>query len=197
MKIVLASTSPYRNETLTELGLCFTAHKPNVIESALKAQNRHLAPKELCQFLAFKKAESCHQFNNITIGSDQLLSLDGVIFDKPSSVEMAHRHLRTLSGKTHQLITSLCVLYKDKVFESVVIANMKMLPLSEEQIQAYLRLDEPYDCVGAYKIEKCGLWLFDQIQTEDWFAIKGIPVLSLLETLRKLQIDGLTDRGQR
>jgi septum formation protein len=193
MKIVLASTSPYRRETLTQLGVRFTAQKPSTDETAIKQQNRHLNAQELCQLLAFKKAESCHQFNCVTIGSDQVLELDGVIFDKPESAKRARDHLKSLSGKTHQLITTLCVLYKDKIFERCVTAKMKMLPLNEAQIDAYLKLDEPYDCVGAYKIEKRGLWLFEKIETEDWLAIKGLPVLGLIEIFRKLQLDVLIE----
>ncbi|MCX7978758.1 MAG: Maf family protein, partial [Bdellovibrionaceae bacterium] len=84
----------------------------------------------------------------------------------------------------HELITALCVLYKGTEITHEVITRIQLHPLSLEQIENYVDLDEPLDCAGSYKIESHGISLMARIETEDFSAIQGLPLLALGKILR-------------
>lgn len=181
MRLILASQSPYRRAQLENFGLNFVARSPLVDETALKSQG----PKdlvELTRFLAQKKAESLlNEFKaDVILGSDQLAEVDGKRLDKPGSFEKAKIQLGTLSGREHRLITSLAVAFKGEIKIYTDIARIRMRELTDQQIESYLNLDQPFDCAGSYKIEKAGLSLVQVLHSEDPSAIQGLPMLSLM-----------------
>lgn len=191
LPIILASTSPYRKELLEKLGLSFTAATPTFDEDNFKLTH-NLSPLQLAQKLAFEKSKSLSNGKNCVIGGDQLVQFNGDILGKPKSIEKAIKQLKSLQGKTHQLITAVHVIYKNQSFPILNITEMKMRKLSDEQIKNYLNLDHPLDCAGSYKIEKSGLTLFENIQSEDFSAIQGLPLMALTKILQELnyQIPG-------
>ncbi len=188
--IVLASQSPYRKAQLTQLGFQFQAVVPRVDETALKAHG----PKdlfELTRYLAFHKAQSLQgEFpNSIVLGSDQIAEVDGHRLDKPGTRPLAHAQLKRLQGRKHRLLTSLVVLSADQVQTFTDISVIELYPLSDVEIEAYLDLDQPFDCAGSYKIERGGMALIKAIESQDFSAIQGLPLLSLGVGLRNLKVE--------
>ena len=190
MKLILASTSPYRKVILSRVGLSFTALAPQVNEEALKKTGPQKA-QELCLYLAEKKAESLSaQYpNDVVLGSDQMAVLDGVKIDKPGTMEKAFAQLKTLSGQEHELLTAMAVYYKGQCAKEISVNKIRLRQLSDQDIQASLEKDQPMDCAGSYKIEKSGLWLIESLKTEDPSSIEGLSVITLYRLLEKLKIN--------
>lgn len=184
--LILASTSKYRRLLLERLGLEFACVSPNVNEDDFKQLG--LAPQELAETLARKKAESVQNshHNAVVIGGDQLVSFQGTILGKPGSHEGAIQQLEMMSGKRHELITSICA--KGSTFEETHtdIAVLTFRSLTSEEIERYVSSDRPFDCAGSYKIEEHGITLFERIESEDHSAITGLPLIKLTSILRTI-----------
>lgn len=185
-ELILASTSKYRKELLSRLAYKFTTSAPLIDEESEKDPS--LSPQKLCEHLAFLKAQSLKGPGKVVIGSDQLVCFEGHILGKPHSEENAVKQLLSLQGKTHELITAVTVFDEDRFESFTDITLLSMKKLSEEQIRAYIQLDHPLDCAGAYKIELHGIKLFDQIQSQDFTAIQGLPLLQLHKILENLNL---------
>lgn len=187
MKIILASTSPYRREQLQKLGFDFQAHAPAFDEAPLKEQG--LAPLELSRQLALGKALSlASEFpHDIIIGSDQVAHLEGKTLSKPKTRERACEQLELMAGKTHTLSTSVAIVRGE--LEPIIFSNqthLRMRALTSAEIAKYVEVDCPLDCAGSYKIESYGISLFEAIDTSDFTAIIGLPLLELGKHLRAL-----------
>jgi septum formation protein len=182
--LVLASTSPYRKELLEKLGLPFQAQAPNCDEEAYKARLRD--PVELATTLARLKAESLATSENCVIGGDQVAALGNEILGKPGSFEKACEQLAKMQGRAHRLITALHVIHKGAHHPILDITEIHMRALDRQQIESYVRRDQPFDCAGSYKIEKSGLVLVQQLKTEDFSSIQGVPLIALTNLLAKL-----------
>lgn len=189
--LILASTSPYRQDLLKKLGLSFSAQAPLFDEETFK--NQGLMPLELAQTLALGKAQSLATHENCVIGGDQLVSFQGKILGKAKTFEKAFEQLSSMQGKTHELITAVCVFHKKEKTEWINVTKLSMRKLTREQIETYLKKDNPLDCAGSYKIELNGLSLFENIETSDFSAIQGLPLLELGSVLSKYgyQIPGV------
>lgn len=182
LKLILGSTSPYRKELLQKLQIPFITAKPLVDEETEKKPR--FSPLELAQHLAKIKAQSLRKKDALIIGGDQLIALDGVILGKPHTLENAEKQLFKMQNNTHELITAVHLCSENEDISFVNITRMKMKPLTTQQIQAYLKLDHPLDCAGSYKIEKHGIALMDSIETTDFTAIQGLPLLELAQHLQ-------------
>jgi len=190
-KLILASTSPYRKILLSRLGIPFVTAKPQCDEELLKSQFQG-TPQELSEFLSLEKAKSISsEPGACVIGGDQILLFKGEILGKPQNHEKAFEMLSQLQGHQHTLLTSMAILPFDK--PPVLVSHktqLSMKKLTQEQIENYLKLDLPYDCAGSYKIEKHGIGLFNQIITDDFTGIEGLPLLQLSQILSNLGIEG-------
>lgn len=192
MRLVLASTSRIRGELLTKAGLTFEALRPEVDENALKKAAKGMAPGDLAQSLAAAKAVSVANRlpGTLVIGADQILNLEGRAFDKPESREDARRHLLELRGRSHVLETAICCAEGDKVaWQHLGRATLRMRSFSEGFLDDYLGQMGPEvtTSVGAYKLEGLGAQLFDSIDG-DYFTILGLPLLPLLDFLRRKEV---------
>lgn len=181
-QLILASTSKYRQELLARLAYAFTSQAPLIDEENEKDPS--LTPRALAEHLAFKKAESLAHPNKVVIGGDQLIAFEGRILGKAHTSERAIEQLWSMQGKRHELITSVCVFDGLKTYRHTDITTMTMKPLSLPQIERYVKLDQATDCAGSYKIEKHGIMLFDQIETQDFTAIQGLPLIALSKILQ-------------
>ncbi len=179
--LILASTSKYRQELLARLARPFTAVAPLVDEE--KEKDPRLSPQALAEKLAYLKAQSLSQAGQIVIGGDQLVAFEGRIIGKPHTPEKALEQLLSMQGKTHELITAICVFNGDKAIPYTDITRMHMKKMNREQIEKYVQLDNPIDCAGSYKIEKHGIMLFDKIESQDFTAIQGLPLIALNKIL--------------
>ena len=191
-KLILASTSVYRKELLEKLGVPFTCIKPEVDESAYK--NKLYKPKEIAEKLASLKASTVLESSSdaIVIGSDQVIHLNGEIFSKPKTIENAIAQLKKMRGKTHELISGVTIVTKEK---SITFSHSTFLTLREDlldsEIEYYVKKEEPLFCAGSYMIEKLGIALFSEIKTTDFNSIVGLPLIDLVTHLKDFDIHPL------
>ena len=189
MKIVLASSSPSRRKILKNSGIDFLVKKPPITESKEKKKYKG-PPKKLALYLAEKKALSIKpQKDTLVVGADQVLFFQGKIFDKPRSINEAKKHLLLLSGKTHSLVCGTVITKKDRiVWKHMEECKMTMHKLEKNYLDHYLKLtgEKVLKSVGAYKVEGYGVRLFRKIDG-DFFSIVGLPLIPLLNEIRKLE----------
>jgi septum formation protein len=188
MRLVLASTSAYRRELLARLGAAFETAAPDVDEAAWKG--RGLAPRDVARQLARAKAEAVARVvgdGATVIGSDQVCALGSETFGKPGTAERAGEQLARLAGRTHELLTAVCVVGPvHGVWEHTDVARLSMRALDAGSIARYVAADRPLDCAGSYKLEARGIALFEKIECADHTAIVGLPLVALtLELVRR------------
>jgi len=182
-RLVLASTSTYRRALLQRLAIAFECAAPGVEEVALADE----APADTARRLAQAKAAAvAPRFPGaLVIGSDQVASLGSLRLEKPGDHANAVRQLHLLSGQTAQFDTAVCVLdaSRDAAWTRVVPCRVTFRPLTAQTIEAYLRLEQPYDCAGSAKSEGLGIALIKRMETEDPTALIGLPLIALSELL--------------
>ena len=173
---------------MARLGVSSTMVSPAVDEESFKRLD--LPPRELAERLACEKALSVanKEPDAAIIGGDQVVSLDGRIFDKPGDAEAAADQLQALAGRTHELITAMAVWHAGRLIPRTDVARLRMRPLTRAEIERYVAADRPLDCAGSYKIEERGIALFERIETADWSSITGLPLIALASILRELGI---------
>lgn len=190
MKLILASGSAARQTMLRNAGLEFSTIASDVDEAAIKAAAT-TGPAALAAALAAAKAANVALLapKALTIGADQILLCEGRIFNKPKSMAEAASHLHALAGRTHTLITAVCIHQGgQELWQHTASPSLTMRPLTEADIAAYLTAAGPkiLTSVGAYMLEGLGINLFTAI-TGDFFTILGLPLLPLLAFLRAHQ----------
>ena len=183
--LVLASTSPYRAELLSKLGLKFTQQAPVCDETPIAGE----IPKDLVLRLAIAKAQSLRgEFTEgtIIIGSDQVADLGGEIVGKPGNHKNAVAQLKRFGGRDIVFYTGLCVLRGDEQFSSVVPTRVRFRHLDEQQIERYLLADQPYNCAGSFKSESMGTAIVESMTSDDPSALIGLPLITVADYLTRL-----------
>lgn len=186
--LILGSTSRYRRELLGRLGLPFEIVAPEVDETPRPGET----PPDLACRLALAKAHAVarHRPDCIVIGSDQVADLDGEPLGKPGDHVRATAQLRRMRGQRVVFQTAIAVVCVQTGFEqqelAPVTAAFRML--DDDEIEAYLRAEQPYDCAGSAKSEGLGIALLDAIHSDDPTALVGLP---LIRTCRLLRAAGL------
>lgn len=192
MPLILASKSPFRAQILKNAGIAFLAEEARIDERSVEAPlfNSGATAEDVALVLAEAKASDVSErfAGALVLGSDQTLSLDDEVFHKPRDMDEARRHLLKLSGKTHQL-NSAMALVKDgeTLWHHVSVARLTMRNLTPGFIGQHLARvgEDVLKSVGAYQYEGEGIQLFDAIDG-DYFTIVGLPLLPLLNELRRL-----------
>lgn len=183
MKLVLASTSPYRRELLTRLGLEFETAAPNTDETRLPGET----PKQLVRRLAEAKARAVAKDFPAAriIGSDQVAVLGDRILGKPGDHATAVQQLSAACGRRVTFLTGLCVYNSssDQCQVDVVPYTVEFRALNAVQIENYLRREQPYNCAGSFKSEGLGISLFRRMEGEDPNALIGLPLIRLIDML--------------
>ena len=183
-KIVLASTSPFRRELLTRLGLPFEIADPAVDEASKPGE----MPEATALRLSEEKARAvASRFpDSLIIGSDQVACLDGQIFGKPGNHENAVRQLQTMRGRSVNFFTGLCLLNA-----RTGVAHIRGVPtlvtfrdLSDAEIENYLRKEQPYNCAGSAKSEGLGIAVIARMEGEDPNALIGLPLIALCDLFK-------------
>ena len=187
--LILASSSPYRKELLTKLGLAFETVSPEVDESPLPSESPQDTALRLAQVKARKIAETRPQA--LVIGCDQVATLDGIQLGKPGNHENATQQLRMMQGQTVIFHSALC-LYNAQTLNmqaEVVPYEVAFRKLSDEQIERYLRTEKPYNCAGSAKSEGLGIALISSMQGTDPNALIGLPLIKLISMLQNEKVD--------
>lgn len=189
--VVLASKSAVRSALLRAAGVPFETVGAGVDEAALKAAllGEGARPRDVANALAEAKAVrvSAARPEALVIGADQTLDFRGRLFDKPESLGEARARLQALRGHSHALHSGVVVARDSQpIWRESVSARLTMRPFSDAFLDGYLRRGgaELLSSVGAYQLEGEGAQLFSRIDG-DYFAILGLPLLGLLDLLRR------------
>ena len=187
--IILASSSPFRKELLARLQLDFACLSPDVDESILADEDavryvRRLAESK-AQVIARQHPEA------IVIGSDQCALLDDRILGKPGNHKKALQQLRQAQGKRVVFHTAVCVMQLSSGFNQVeeVPFEVEFRHLSDQQLEHYLKAEQPYQCAGSFKAEGYGSCLFRRMRGDDPSALIGLPLFNLVEMLEAAGVE--------
>lgn len=187
-RLILGSTSRYRQELLERLRIPFETDAPRVDETPLAGET----PEALARRLALAKARevAARHPDAVVIGSDQVADLHGQPLGKPGTHERAVAQLKAMSGQTVVFQTALAVVCLHSGFEAVDLAPVKVSfrTLGHEEIEHYLRAEQPYDCAGSARSEGLGIALLDRIDNDDPTALVGLP---LIRTCRLIRAAGI------
>ena len=190
LKIILASSSPYRLAQLQQHGFSAESFTPNVDESDQTDEE----PRVRADRLAKAKAASVkkrvkHTENTLIVASDQVCHCNGDIYHKPGSMDSAADHLAHFSGQWVTFSTALSVVKWNKPpVHSVEDYRIKFRSLTSKDIQEYVALDKPYDCAGAVKLERFGLSLIEDADGRDQSSVIGLPMMALFDAMRALNL---------
>ena len=181
--VILASTSPRRSELLRTLGVKFKV----IASDATEVHHEHLTAMELCQLNAYRKARAVAKKipDALVLGADTLVYLETTFFGKPTTLEEARRMLCQLQGKTHQVVTGVCLIHlrahRQRTFAEST--EVKFHARNEKQINHYLSLVNPLDKAGAYAIQEFGHQLVDRV-SGSISNVVGLPLERLRDELR-------------
>lgn len=183
INLILASASPYRKQLLQRLHIPFSCQSPDIDESPLPDETPEQQVLRLAEAKAVRVAE--HEPEAIIIGSDQLAVLDGNILGKPGDRENARRQLRSMSGQCVRFLTGLCLLNAASGHKQLhcIRVDVYFRSLSDQQIDRYLEVEQPYHCAGSFKSEALGISLIEKIDGPDPTALIGLPLTKLTEML--------------
>ena len=191
MQLVLASTSRYRRELLSRLGLPFEVIAPDVDETPLPGE----APSHTALRLAESKARAvASQYpDSLIIGSDQVLMLHNEQLGKPGNFANAFTQLKKMQGNAMVFHTALCLFNSrsGKTQLRDIPTTIHVRALSDAQIESYLNKEQPYDCAGSARAEGLGIALIARYETSDPNALIGLPLIALTEMLANEGVDPL------
>lgn len=183
--VVLGSTSRYRRELLERLRIPFEVTAPDVDETPQIGET----PKALALRLALAKARAVAALHpeSVVIGADQVADLAGQPLGKPGDHARAVAQLRQMRGQTVIFQTALAVVCLACGFEQVDLAEVRVVfrDLSDDEIEAYLQAERPYDCAGSAKSEGLGIVLLASIENDDPTALIGLPLIRTARLLRQ------------
>jgi septum formation protein len=187
-KIVLASSSSYRQDLLKKLGLQFESVSPEISETAKNDES----PDCLALRLAKEKAVAVgSRFpDSLIIGSDQVAVLNGKQLIKPMSRDNAIRQLRAASGRCIAFYTAVSTLNTatGEIKADIDRCLVHFRTLSDKEIERYVDRDQPFDCAGGFKSEGLGIVLFEKFEGEDPNALIGLPLIRLCRLLESFGV---------
>lgn len=191
-RLILASGSAYRRELLARLRLPFEVIPPDLDETAAPGET----PPDTALRLSRAKAEAVASQVGpaLIIGSDQVATLDGEHIGKPGNHERALEQLKKMRGRAVVFHSALCLLdSRPDAQHSLQLTNIqtvvRLRDLPDESLDAYLRIEQPYDCAGSAKNEGLGIALMESIDSEDPTALTGLPLIALTGMLRRAGVD--------
>lgn len=190
-RLILASSSPYRKQLLERLRIPFEVRAPNIDETALPGE----APEQTALRLATEKARSISVLipDALIVGSDQVATLDRLQIGKPGDHDNALRQLQQMRGRCVVFHTALC-LWDGRhdsdlqIQRENVQTKVSFHDLPDHELDAYLRIEQPYDCAGSARNEGLGITLIEKIESADPTALTGLPLIALTAMLRNARV---------
>lgn len=182
LPIILASTSKYRAEMLSRLGIRFEQCAPDIDETPLRDEQ----PEALVTRLAREKSQAVRKQKpeGVIIAGDQIALCDGEILGKPGDLERARAQLRQLSGKSVRFLSSLMVRSPDdQEYSDTDVTEVVFRSLSDAEIDRYLAAEPALDCAGSFKSEGLGISLCERIRSDDPTGLIGLPLITLRRLL--------------
>ena len=184
-KIILCSNSPRRRELLSGLGLNFEVR---VIDNIDESYNNNNRCEEIAEEISLKKADAYIKTignNELIITADTIVYNNGDVLGKPHTREEAIDMLSAISGKTHKVVTGVCIASKDKKKIFSVSTNVKFSSLEKEEILFYIDNYTPYDKAGAYGIQEWIGYIGVEGIEGSYFNVMGLPIQRLYSELKK------------
>ena len=183
MKIVLRSASPRRKELLEKAGYNFIIDVADIDET----MDSNLSAMENVKRLGLMKASPNKEkyYGDILIGCDTIVVYDGVIYGKPTDEQDAYNTLRKLSGKKHQVMSGVGIVYKDSVYNFVSVSDVYFKELSDEDIWNYIKTGECFGKAGSYAIQGIGNTLVDHYEGS-LENIIGLPIEEVKNVLGEI-----------
>ncbi|HKJ94291.1 MAG TPA: Maf family protein [Gammaproteobacteria bacterium] len=185
--LLLASSSRYRADLLSRLGVPFTQCAPEVDESRLDGESAEAYVERLARAKAHAGA-TLSDTNSVCIGSDQAAILGDRIIGKPGTGKLARHQLLAASGRRVTFLTAVAVLdaHSGATTCDVVDYHVIFRTLTPAEIDRYVVRDKPLDCAGAFRAEGLGTTLFERMEGNDPSALIGLPLIALCRRLRRL-----------
>ncbi|MGN8646535.1 Maf family protein [Gracilibacillus sp. HCP3S3_G5_1] len=185
MHLILASSSPRRQELLQQVHISYTIRKPNVDESQITETN----PEEKVKQLAMLKGRQVpiQDKDEVILSADTVVSFQQNIFEKPADKQAAYKMIEAMSGKKHEVFTGVMLRSAEKEVVFVESTTVEFWPLTEEEIISYIETDEPYDKAGGYGIQNVGAMFVKGI-VGDYYNVVGLPISRVVRELNKFMI---------
>jgi len=195
MKLILASSSPYRVKMLAQLRLPFDTCVPGIDETPLTGETVDDYVLRLAEAKA--RAVAARYPESLVIGSDQACTINGLILGKPADADAARKHLKLCSGAWVEFRTGLALLNTETgtIQKRVEGYRVKFRTLTDDEIRGYISLDNPLDCAGCFKVEAAGIALFDALDGRDYHTLLGLPMIALVDMLREEGLNPLLAPG--
>ncbi|MDQ6993464.1 MAG: Maf family protein [Mariprofundus sp.] len=184
MRLILASSSPYRRVLLERLGLAFEQIDSQFNEA--HSSTMHIA--QLVEYNTMGKAATVlkqHPDGTI-IASDQVAICDHQILEKPGNIANAEKQLALLSGKKATFLTGLCLISANSCQFEIIPYHVYFRSLTNSEIKRYIERDKPLDCAGSFKSEGLGITLCEKMAGDDPTALVGLPLIRLSQWLNPL-----------
>ena len=184
-KVLLASNSPRREELLRGIDIDFEV---KVLPEIDESYPDNLSVEEIAEFVAIKKSQSymtslCE--DELVITADTVVLLDGKMYGKPSNQEKAKEMLTALSGKTHRVVSGVCITTAKKQTSFSVASDVEFAELTNEEIEYYVKRYLPFDKAGAYGIQEWIGYIGVKHINGSYFNIMGLPIQRLYSELKK------------
>lgn len=186
LSLILASGSPRRREFFTRMGWDFTVVKPGTEERVHPGETpeqyvRRNAEEKSADALAAAPAAGVAG-PAVAVAADTVVVQDGRILEKPKDAADARRMLRELSGRTHQVMTGLCIRTAGEYHSQTVVTDVEFKPLADAEIDAYIRTGEPMDKAGAYAIQGLAAYMIRSVRGS-YTNVVGLPLSETVEAL--------------
>lgn len=183
-ELILASTSPYRQELLQHLQIPFRVEAAAVDETPLPDE----APEALVCRLAEAKAQAVAHRNPqaVVIGADQMAVCGTRILGKPGNAERAVEQLGWMQGQAVEFLNGIAIVAASGTEIFLVPYRIVLRALTSMEIERYVARDQPLDCAGSFRSEGLGISLVKRMEGEDPHALMGLPLIALCRVLRKL-----------
>ena len=189
-KLILASGSPRRKQLLEAIGISFSVQTADTKEDYPAG----LPVMEIPVHIATAKAVAVAKLgndHNIVLAADTIVALEGQVLGKPADAEQARTFLKLLSGKTHEVITGVCLFYDGQPHSVAVKTDVHFVELTAAQINYYITRYKPLDKAGAYGIQEwIGMVGIDSIQG-DYYNVMGLPVNTVNKALQALGLSAV------